>query len=55
MQKAVIASNESLRAELAAKALIASNESMHTELAELAKLVQALHEEHFGKSQTSGS
>lgn len=50
MQKAVIASNESLRKELADKALIASNESMRTELAELRELVQALHQSHFGET-----
>jgi hypothetical protein len=55
MQKAVIASNEALRAELAEKALIASNESLRVELAELRELVQALHQSHFGKSTTSGS
>jgi hypothetical protein len=50
MQKAVIASNESLRTELAEKALIASNESLRSELAELRKLVEALHTGRFGES-----
>jgi hypothetical protein len=54
MQRAVIASNESLRMELAEKALIVSNESMRNELAELAKLVHALHQSQFGPSLTSG-
>lgn len=53
MQKAVLASNESLRMELAEKALIASNESMRAELAELRELVQALHQNHFGASTIS--
>lgn len=53
MQKAVIASNEALRAELAEKALIASNESLRAELAELRELVQALHQSHFGKPAVS--
>src|SRR5204863_5373120 len=52
MQKAVIASNELLRMELAEKALIASNESMRAELAELAMLVHALHQGQFGTSQS---
>ncbi len=43
MQKAVIASNEALRAELAEKALIASNEALRAELAELRLIVQALY------------
>jgi hypothetical protein len=53
MQKAVIASNEALRAELAEKAMIASNESLRAELAELRELVQALYQSHFGKSTVS--
>ena len=53
MQKAVIASNEALRAELAEKALIASNESLRAELAELRELVQALYQSHFGKPTAS--
>jgi hypothetical protein len=55
MQKAVLASNESLRAELAAKALIASNESIRSELSELTKLVQALHQSQLNSLPTSGS
>jgi membrane-associated HD superfamily phosphohydrolase len=55
MEKAVIASNESLRAELAEKALLASNESLRAELAALTLLVQALYQSQFGKSTTSGS
>lgn len=55
IQKAVVTSNEALRAELAEKALIASNESVRGELAELKELVQALHQNHFGKSTISGS
>ena len=55
MQKAVIASNEALRAELAEKAMIASNESLRAELAELRELVQALYQSHLGKSPASGS
>jgi hypothetical protein len=55
MQKAVIASNEALRAELAEKALIASNESLRAELAELTGLVQALHQNHFGNPTVSSS
>jgi hypothetical protein len=55
MEKAVIASNESLRAELAEKALLASNESLRAELAELKALVQALYQNHFGKAATSDS
>jgi hypothetical protein len=53
MQKAVIASNEALRAELAEKALIASNESLRAELAELRELVQAMYQSHFGASTPS--
>jgi hypothetical protein len=53
MQKAVIASNEALRAELAEKALIASNEALRAELAELRELVQSLYQSHFGKSTAS--
>jgi len=53
MQKAVIASNEALRAELAEKAMIASNESLRAELAELRELVQALYQSHFGKPTVS--
>jgi hypothetical protein len=48
IQRAVIASNEALRAELAEKAIIASNESLHAELAALRDLVQALYQSHFG-------
>lgn len=44
MQRAVIASNETLRLELAEKARLASNESLRVELAELRELVQALHQ-----------
>jgi hypothetical protein len=55
MQKAVIASNEALRAELAEKALIASNESLRAELAALSELVQALYQSHLGESTASGS
>jgi len=55
MQKAVIASNEALRAELAEKAMIASNESLRVELTELRELVQALYQSHFGKATTFGS
>jgi len=55
MQKAVIASNEALRAELAEKAMIASNESLRAELAALSELVQALYESHLGKPTVSGS
>jgi hypothetical protein len=47
MQKAVIASNEALRAELAQKALLASNESMRLELAELRTLIEALYKRNF--------
>ena len=54
MERAVIASNESLRAELAEKALLASNESLRAELAALTVFVQALYESYFGKSTTSG-
>ena len=50
MQKAVIASNETLRQELAEKAQLASNESLRLELAELRELVQALHQSQFGDS-----
>ena len=53
MQKAVIASNEALRTELAEKAMIASNESLRAELAELRELVQALYQSHFGKPTAS--
>ncbi len=53
MQKAVIASNEALRTELAEKAMIASNESLRAELAELRELVQALYLSHFGKPPAS--
>jgi hypothetical protein len=53
MQKAVIASNEALRAELAEKAMIARNESLRAELAELRELVQALYQSHFGKPTAS--
>ena len=53
MQKAVIASNEALRTELAEKALIASNESLRAELAELRELVQALYQSHFGEPTAS--
>ena len=49
MQRAVIASNETLRAELAQKAILASNESLRAELAELRALVQALHHNQLGK------
>lgn len=55
MQKAVIASNEALRAELAEKALIASNESLRAELAELTRLVQALHQIHFDNPTASSN
>jgi len=48
MQKAVIASNEALRTELAEKAMIARNESLRAELAEWRALVEALHQSHFG-------
>jgi flagellar biosynthesis GTPase FlhF len=53
MQKAVIASNETLRLELAEKARLASNESLLRELAELRELVQALHQSRFGKPEDS--
>jgi hypothetical protein len=55
MQKAVIASNEVLRAELAEKAAIASNEALGKELAELRELVQALYQSQFGKPTDTGS
>jgi flagellar biosynthesis GTPase FlhF len=55
MQKAVIASNESLRTELAEKALIASNESLRAELAELSKLVQAIYKNQYRPSSPSSS
>ena len=48
LQKAVIASNETLRLELAEKARLAGNESLHLELVELRELVQALHQRQFG-------
>jgi hypothetical protein len=44
MRRAVISSNESLRAELAEKAVIASNELLRSELAELKALVQLLYQ-----------
>ena len=53
MQKAVIASNEALRTELAEKAMIARNESLRAELAELRALVEALHQSHFGEATAS--
>jgi hypothetical protein len=53
MQKAVIASNEALRAELAEKAMIASNKALQAELAGLRELVQALYQSHFGKPTAS--
>jgi hypothetical protein len=53
MQKAVIASNEALRAELAEKAMIASNEALRAELAGLRELVQALYQSYFGKPTAS--
>lgn len=37
------------------KVVIASNESLHAELAELRELVQALYQSQVGKSATSGS
>ncbi len=49
MQKAVIASNEALRAELAEKAMLASNESLRAELAQLRELVHALYQSQLGK------
>jgi hypothetical protein len=53
MQKAVIASNETLRRELAEKARLASNETLRRELAELRELVQALHQSRFGNPENS--
>jgi hypothetical protein len=53
MQKAVIASNEILRRELAEKARLASNETLRSELAELRELVQALHQSRFGNPEHS--
>jgi hypothetical protein len=53
MQKAVIASNETLRRELAEKARLASNESLLRELAELRALVQGLHQNRFDNSKDS--
>ncbi len=53
MQKAVVASNESLRRELAEKARLASNETLRQELAELRELVQALHQSRFGNPKES--
>ncbi len=53
MQKAVIASNETLRRELAEKARLASNESLLRELAELRALVQALHQNRFDNPKDS--
>ncbi|MHB8627382.1 MAG: hypothetical protein ACYDEO_14390 [Aggregatilineales bacterium] len=54
LQKAVIASNETLRLELAEKARLASNETLRLELVELRELVQALHQSHFGNATDSG-
>ena len=53
IQKAVISSNELLRAELAEKTLIASNDSLRAEVAEVRKLVQELHRNQFGKPTAS--
>jgi hypothetical protein len=53
IQKAVIASNELLRAELAEKMLIASNDSLRAEIAEVRKLIQELHLKQFGRPTTS--
>lgn len=50
MRRAVVASNEALRTELAQKAILASNESLRAELAELRDLVQAMHHNQFGSS-----
>jgi hypothetical protein len=55
MQKALIASNETLRTELAEKALIASNEALRKEFAELRGLVEALYQRQIGKSTESGT
>src|SRR5579859_3613642 len=44
MQKAVIASNETLRLELAEEARLASKETLRLELAELRVLVQEIHQ-----------
>lgn len=53
IQKAVIASNEALRTELAEKAMIASNESLRAELAELRAIVQSLHQNHIDQPTAS--
>src|SRR5579859_21995 len=55
MQKAVIASNETLRLELAEKARLASNETLRLELVELRELVQALHQRQFGDAVSTNS
>jgi hypothetical protein len=55
MQKAVIASNEVLRSELAEKAAIASNEALGKELAELKELVQQLYQSQFGNPSSPDS
>ncbi len=41
--------------ELAEKALLASNESLRAELAGLSGLVQALYQSHLGESSATGS
>ena len=53
MQKAVLASNELLRAELAEKAQMASNEALRQELEALRTLVQALYQSQLGKPADS--
>jgi hypothetical protein len=55
VQKAVIASNESLRTELAEKAQIASNDALRKELVELREMVQALYQRQIGISTDSSS
>jgi heme oxygenase len=53
MPKAVIASNDTLRREIAEKARLARNEILRQELAELRELVQALHQSRFGNPKES--
>ena len=55
MQKAVIASNEALRAELAEKAMIASIEALRSEVGELRGLVKSLHQNQSGNSTAADS
>jgi hypothetical protein len=50
MRRAVVASNEALRAELAEKAAVATSEALSADLGALRELVQALYQNQIGGS-----